>query len=613
MNTKRFYAVLLLFFSLFAVFGILINTANAGAGSISEFRVDSEMNVHVRVTCPGSGGFNWRVSIDSLDGTVLQEQTTDSFVFTLRQYSISNGRHDLWLRHRCLNNGESWEQGTTGKTTFDWNGGNPPPVNPPPAGSGCNISLNPGNSSVPPNTSLNFTANANCADRPDNTGITIRFFVNGVYAGELGSPTMHYTWPGAANGNHQVCAEGRSDSDPNWQRSARQCASVSVSGNITVPQPGNPVTNVDPPQNNNNSGGSSLPRYAEARQGGVNGGVEVIVYCYAAGYTGAVNTNERHDGWHCTFNNGASLIPINWSDLCHDVWGSNYSYDIGSGGRNDIRCVMGQGNQSLPQNQSNGSGSGNNVRPQPTARSNSSTTYVQPNRGTGNACSQPRPVEVGDSARVTPGAPNNMRAAPSLGSDRTGSIPGGAQITIVGGPECNDGYRWWQVNYNGLVGWTADGDNGEYWIEAVRQQAQPTPVPSQPRQPTPVPAMPVSNEWTTYRRCQVDIRWYVWDQEARDIRNYLLIGVADEALDVMLNFLDLAQVAISVAGNPDSGIYLFQERQQTGERRIVLRLFRNGRMIEEGVVSDVNSVISNDPSCNWIIAEHNNLNQHFSS
>ena len=33
------------------------------------------------------------------------------------------------------------------------------------------------------------------------------------------------------------------------------------------------------------------------------------------------------------------------------------------------------------------------------------------------------------------------------------------------GPICNDDYIWWKVDYNGILGWTVEGANDEYWIE----------------------------------------------------------------------------------------------------------------------------------------------------
>jgi uncharacterized protein YraI len=74
-------------------------------------------------------------------------------------------------------------------------------------------------------------------------------------------------------------------------------------------------------------------------------------------------------------------------------------------------------------------------------------------------------LTIGGSGRVTPGVPNKMRDAPSLSAVQVGTIPGEAIFIVVGGPQCADGYEWWQINYNGLVGWTASGTSSELWVE----------------------------------------------------------------------------------------------------------------------------------------------------
>jgi uncharacterized protein YraI len=72
---------------------------------------------------------------------------------------------------------------------------------------------------------------------------------------------------------------------------------------------------------------------------------------------------------------------------------------------------------------------------------------------------------VGGQGRVTPGVPNKLRSQPSTASDEVGSMPGEAAFTVIGGPQCADGFTWWQVNYQGTVGWTASGNISEYWVE----------------------------------------------------------------------------------------------------------------------------------------------------
>jgi hypothetical protein len=76
-------------------------------------------------------------------------------------------------------------------------------------------------------------------------------------------------------------------------------------------------------------------------------------------------------------------------------------------------------------------------------------------------------LQAGITAEVLPGAPNTLRQAPSTSSARLGSIPAGGRMTVIGGPRCANGYTFWQVNYDGDIGWTAEGDNSEYYIAPV--------------------------------------------------------------------------------------------------------------------------------------------------
>ncbi|HMM30023.1 MAG TPA: SH3 domain-containing protein [Aggregatilineaceae bacterium] len=76
-------------------------------------------------------------------------------------------------------------------------------------------------------------------------------------------------------------------------------------------------------------------------------------------------------------------------------------------------------------------------------------------------------LRAGATGQVTPGLPNKVRSAPASSAPQVGSIPGEGVFTVLSGPTCADGYHWWQVLYEGIVGWTAEGSAAEYWVAPV--------------------------------------------------------------------------------------------------------------------------------------------------
>jgi hypothetical protein len=74
---------------------------------------------------------------------------------------------------------------------------------------------------------------------------------------------------------------------------------------------------------------------------------------------------------------------------------------------------------------------------------------------------------IGAQGRVLPGLPNNLRADPGQNSPRVGAIPGGERFTVLAGPECVENIAWWQVEFDGVTGWTAEGRDGDYWVAPV--------------------------------------------------------------------------------------------------------------------------------------------------
>jgi hypothetical protein len=84
------------------------------------------------------------------------------------------------------------------------------------------------------------------------------------------------------------------------------------------------------------------------------------------------------------------------------------------------------------------------------------------------AGSLPPRFSFGDAGRVLPGPANNLRARPTVDSDRLDRMPANAEFVVLGGPFCDGTYAWWNVFYNGRIGWTAESDRERYFIEPIR-------------------------------------------------------------------------------------------------------------------------------------------------
>ena len=77
---------------------------------------------------------------------------------------------------------------------------------------------------------------------------------------------------------------------------------------------------------------------------------------------------------------------------------------------------------------------------------------------------------AGGEGRVIAGSTaNRIRSAPDTEAEQLGQIPAGELFDVVDGQQgvCSGGIRWAQVSYDGVTGWTAEGANGQVFLEAV--------------------------------------------------------------------------------------------------------------------------------------------------
>lgn len=88
----------------------------------------------------------------------------------------------------------------------------------------------------------------------------------------------------------------------------------------------------------------------------------------------------------------------------------------------------------------------------------------------GDICagSPPSRLQVGMVGTVALGGlANRIRANPGTDQNQIGMIPPGRSFQIIDGPACdtNEQLRWWKVDYNGTIGWTAEGVGEEYYLD----------------------------------------------------------------------------------------------------------------------------------------------------
>ena len=93
-------------------------------------------------------------------------------------------------------------------------------------------------------------------------------------------------------------------------------------------------------------------------------------------------------------------------------------------------------------------------------------------------------------AWVAPGNANNVRSGPGTGYGVLFQMAAQTRFTILEGPVCADGYRWWRIRTpSGQEGWTADGSGFERWL-ATNYELPVTPTW------TPIPQVVISPSWT---------------------------------------------------------------------------------------------------------------------
>ncbi|MDX2161432.1 MAG: protein kinase [bacterium] len=123
--------------------------------------------------------------------------------------------------------------------------------------------------------------------------------------------------------------------------------------------------------------------------------------------------------------------------------------------------------------------------PTPSPTFTATATPIPTETGTFTPTPSPFPTIPGSAGEICPGSPstrlriglvgrvtagglaNRLRAEPGTAGALIGLMPPNSEFTIIGGPQCDTErfLRWWQVDFGGLIGWTAEGQGDVYYLE----------------------------------------------------------------------------------------------------------------------------------------------------
>ena len=199
---------------------------------------------------------------------------------------------------------------------------------------------------------------------------------------------------------------------------------------------------------------------------------------------------------------------------------------------------------------------------------------------TGESCSGLTPVSliVGEFGRVSPGNANNVRSAPNTSGERLGTIPGGEEFSILDGPQCSDGLVWWQVDYQGLVGWTVDGADGEQWLFPVDATEPDNDQPPRTEPPITLFMTPISSENASLL---APLRDVVCESGAdftptialSNNQRYVALHCGQEDATGIYDLVENRQIASLTTGSGASGQYFFLP----GDQQLLVIYYVNSR------------------------------------
>jgi uncharacterized protein YraI len=90
----------------------------------------------------------------------------------------------------------------------------------------------------------------------------------------------------------------------------------------------------------------------------------------------------------------------------------------------------------------------------------------------------PTRLQINEQASVFPEVPRlNLRADADIAAEVVGRIPGGTVVTVLDGPVCGPDIAWWQVDFDGAVGWAAESRGNLYFMQPTTDVVAPPVTP----------------------------------------------------------------------------------------------------------------------------------------
>ncbi len=75
-----------------------------------------------------------------------------------------------------------------------------------------------------------------------------------------------------------------------------------------------------------------------------------------------------------------------------------------------------------------------------------------------------RMIFPGSGYVLSPAGNQNLYAEPTIAAAVLGTVPAGSHFELMAGPICADNTTWWQVNYDGAVGWLMEGMGEAFFL-----------------------------------------------------------------------------------------------------------------------------------------------------